>query len=493
MIFILSSSCTDFDELNSNPDTINKGQANMLATGVLLNFRIGYNMKTHLAHKQIVWTEGGEANEQYNKWGRTGFGIYSILKDAKKMQDAALENDPDNKSYTALNYFVRAYNFYYKSMELGDIPLTDALKGESESLFDITYNTQKEVMLNVLDELEKADQLFAEASNFKGDFIYNGDVTKWRKLVNSFELKVLMSLSKKSSDTDLNIASRFNSIVSNKPIFASNDDNFQLIYEDKEGLKYPFHKHSHAQYPHMSALVVNKMKTLNDKRLFYFANPAAQMISDGELESSFDAYLGASVVATNSDIALSAKDGLVSHINDRYSDPSNPVGEPGVIFDYSQLEFILAEGCVKGWINESASTHYENGIIASMDFYKTFVEEKWAHGNPITEQSITDYLAQSSVVLSTNETDALGQIIWQKYLSSFLLKKWDVYYDYRRTLYPEFPIDPSTNMNSLKDRIPVRWMYPQSEFDYNKENVEAAVNRQYGGNDEPNEVMWILQ
>lgn len=493
MMIFLSFSCTDFDDLNSNPDTINKGQADMLATGILKHFNPGYAMKTHLAQKQIVWTEGGECHEQYNKWGRTGFGMYTILKDAQKMEEAALINDPDNKSYVALNHFVRAYHFYYLSMWVGDIPYTDALKGESEGLFDIKYDTQKDVMLNVLAELEKADLLFSEANNFSGDFIYGGDVAKWRKLVNSFELKVLMSLSKKVDDKDLNIKDRFNSIVANKPIFTSNDDNFQLIYQDKEGLKYPFHRHSHVQYPHLSALLVNKLKTLKDNRLFYFAEPASKMIADGELDSSFDAYLGASVVETNANIALYAANGIVSHINDRYASPTNPEGEPGVLFDYAQLEFILAEACLKNWINQTAATHYENGIKASMNFYKTFVDDQWVHGMPITEQYVNDYLAQNDVVLSANQEEAIQQIIWQKYLSSFLLKNWDVYIDYRRTKYPEFPIDENTNMNSQKDRIPVRWMYPESEFRYNKKNVEEAVDRQYGGNDEPNEIMWVLK
>jgi hypothetical protein len=36
-------------------------------------------------------------------------------------------------------------------------------------------------------------------------------------------------------------------------------------------------------------------------------------------------------------------------------------------------------------------------------------------------------------------------------------------------------------------------MYEQREYDYNRENVEEAVRRQYNGNDDVNEVMWILK
>lgn len=43
------------------------------------------------------------------------------------------------------------------------------------------------------------------------------------------------------------------------------------------------------------------------------------------------------------------------------------------------------------------------------------------------------------------------------------------------------------------DKIPVRWQYPESEISYNKANVEEAIQRQYGGSDEVNKLMWILQ
>jgi hypothetical protein len=41
--------------------------------------------------------------------------------------------------------------------------------------------------------------------------------------------------------------------------------------------------------------------------------------------------------------------------------------------------------------------------------------------------------------------------------------------------------------------MPVRWMYEQREYDYNRANVEEAVQRQFGGNDDVNERMWILK
>lgn len=47
-------------------------------------------------------------------------------------------------------------------------------------------------------------------------------------------------------------------------------------------------------------------------------------------------------------------------------------------------------------------------------------------------------------------------------------------------------------MNIPSDRIPVRWMYPQKELDFNGVEANKAIQRQYG-NDNVNALMWILK
>ena len=49
---------------------------------------------------------------------------------------------------------------------------------------------KKDVFLGLLNELDEADRLFSAGTNFEGDYIYGGDVTKWRKAVNVMQLKV---------------------------------------------------------------------------------------------------------------------------------------------------------------------------------------------------------------------------------------------------------------------------------------------------------------
>ena len=90
-----------------------------------------------------------------------------------------------------------------------------------------------------MNELDEADRLFSAGTNFEGDYIYGGDVTKWRKAVNVMQLKLLLNLYKKVDDPDLKVRERINEIINNRPVFESSADNFQVVYSNKAGQKYP--------------------------------------------------------------------------------------------------------------------------------------------------------------------------------------------------------------------------------------------------------------
>lgn len=105
---------------------------------------------------------------------------------------------------------------------------------------------------------------------------------------------------------------------------------------------------------------------------------------------------------------------------------------------------------------------------------------------------IQSYL--SSVQLTGSTDNQIQQIITQKYLAGFLQDcDYSAWYDNRRTGYPAFVLNPSTNLNSPTTQFPKRWMYPQDELDHNADNVDSAIQSQYGGNDDVNALMWILK
>ena len=131
-------------------------------------------------------------------------------------------------------------------------------------------------MKQILADLEKSELLFSQSKDFEGDPIHEGNIEKWEKTVNAFRLKVLINLSKKETDSELNIKNKFAQIVTAGNLMQTNADNFQLVYADKSGQIYPFNtvNSKFAGYGVVSGTVVDTMKVYGDYRLFYYASPA---------------------------------------------------------------------------------------------------------------------------------------------------------------------------------------------------------------------------
>lgn len=488
------NSCSKFDDLNTDPNNTTKVTAELLATNLILesfNYPgVGKDFlyKDMLA-KYISYMEG-VTSYQYNKIERTYFSSLVKLTNVEKMIGAA-QGSIYEDSYRAIGHFVRAYTFYNLSMSVGDIPYTEAIQGEA-GIYNPKYDTQRDVFIAILDELEQAATLFGSGRNFAGDPIYDGNVQKWQKASNSLALKVLTHLWKKTDDADLRVIERFNTIVTGKPIMQSNSDNLQLVYSDIEVEYYPFYNSSFRNYPIMSTTIVDKMKEFEDYRLFYFAEPADAQIAAGLTPDDWEAYVGVNPSDDFSSIGARYNAGQISGINPRYYNLSK--GEPTFLVSYAEQCFIIAEGILRGWTTGDAKTYYEKGVQAAMLFVanNTPDDAQYHHGRKITSAIITEYIAKPSVAFAGSTEEKLQKIFQQRYFIGFMQDGWNSYYEYRRVGYPEWPINEQTNLNSIPSKIPVRWMYPSNELSYNRQNVEEAIARQFNGNDDVNELMWIL-
>ncbi|WP_134090756.1 SusD/RagB family nutrient-binding outer membrane lipoprotein [Olivibacter sp. XZL3] len=492
--------CSKFDEMNTNPNATDQVTSGMLASNMLLDItRTDIStqksfMQPFLLAKYLTWQEGQE-NYQYNRITRGNFNRLSLLRNIDPMIGYA-ETDGLKNSYTALGHFIRAWQFFILTMQMGDIPYTEAVKGETEGLVKPKYDAQKEVFLGILSELDQANDLFSQGENFAGDPIYNGSTDKWQRLVNSFELYVLINLYKKTDDADLNVISRFQEIVNNRPLMRGYDDNFALTYLDKDNQKYPWVNINSSNpftiYPMLSANLINPLKEMGDRRLFYYAKPSAVKLAAGKSASDWDAYPAVEASASFNSLQTIHATKDFSDLNDRYADLFNaePVGQ----FNYWDVQFILAEASIRGWIGGAASTYYNAGITASMQFLARYTpdNEKYHHGMPITDDYIQQYVNDHPLTGSTEQQ--IEQIITQKYLAGFLQAcDFNAWFENRRTGYPTFILNSATNLNDPTNTFPKRWLYPADELNYNGENVSEAIQRQFGGNDHVNQEIWILK
>jgi hypothetical protein len=493
--FILLASCSKFEEYNSDPDQTINITAEMLATDLILSTikypSVGKDfLYKDMFAKYISYMEGA-SDYQYNKIDRTTFSSLIKLTNVEKMASLS-EGTVYEQSYLALGKFIRAYTFYNLTMRVGDIPYTEALQGES-NLYNPTYDEQKVVFAGILNELEEAAELFGQGRNFPGDPIYDGDVQKWQKATNNLMLKILTHLWKKTTDAEFKLAERFNRLVTSGPLMTSNADNFQLVYSEVEIENYPFYNSSFRKYPIMSTSVVNVMRELGDYRLFYFAEPSAFQLLAGRKQTDWAAYVGVDPSENFNSISEKNAYGRISGINKRYFELAK--GEPTFMLSYAEQCLIISEGILRGWTNGDPSTYYQQGIRAAMMFVDENTPDDilYHHGRKINASVIDTYLNGPKVILAGTTEEKLEKIFTQRYLLGFLQDGWNTYFEYRRTGYPALPINESTNLNSMKDRIPLRWMYPSKELSYNRAMVEEAIDRQFEGNDDVNETMWILK
>lgn len=309
--------------------------------------------------------------------------------------------------------------------------------------------------------------------------------------MNATALKILMTLSKKENTSMLNVKSRFAEIVNAGYLMQPSTGFLGVNYSTQN--KHPLSGTNDlfTSRTVMSSLLVDNLKLLNDRRMFYYAEPAAAQIIAGFTQDDPEAYTGVDVSIDYATMNAGHSAGIYSLLNKRYL--QEEATEPRRLMTYAEQQLILAEARILGWITSgTAQEYYEQGVKAALGHFLA-VNSNYAHTMPINQAYIDGYFA-GEAAFKADPADQLKQIWMQRYLLNFMQDAQYSYFEYRRTAYPEFPINPATSLNENNpDGLPMRWLYPSSETNYNRENLIEALNRQYEGYDEINKLMWLLK
>ena len=469
--FIILSviSCRKLDYYQVNPNSPSEATPALLLTSIAYSTFNVWPMDAAYAGRHMTYYERPNTFVNYG-WGTGSFAAYDILRQVREMDKLAEKSGEEN--YRALAKFFRSVHFIYLTEIFGDVPYSEALQALEENTKP-KYDLQEDIYAGVLKELEDANTMLDPSKGtIVGDIIYSGNISKWKALINAFRLRVLIHLSKKESNTRLNIKQQFQQIISNPtkyPLLTGNADNGQLVFNNSAlNNYYPIYQNN--SVPSLAALeknFVNILKDRKDPRLFKIAEPVT-----GKPALQYESYNGVDAGLTVADQQSTSQ--FASKIARRYIESTT--NEPMIFLGYAEQEFLIAEAISRNWITGNVETRYNNGIRASMKFYG------------VADTAIERYLAEPNVKLDL--ANPLPMILTQKYISFFMNSFWEPFFEQRRTGVPFLSVGPGTLNNKL---VPKRWMYPQSEYNYNKANVTEAVNRQFGGKDDVNELMWVLK
>lgn len=525
-LLALSSCKKSFEDLSSNQNKPSSVPPSLLLTGVLndmyngANGDNGPNSQNEIIDQYYLYNYDYYGNNRYD-FG-SGDNYYSTLENVVKMEEEALKSGGAAVNpYNALGNFFRAYFFTQMSLEVGDLPLNDALKG----LTNLTpaYNTQKDVFKQAFLWLDSANTDFnqlitkpdlsitAGGQILKGDIYYGNDLKKWQKVVNTYRLRLLLELSKKENDPELNIKQQFATIIGNKaqyPVFENEGDNLQYTYVAPTNF-YPNNPGSFgfdASRKNMSSTYLGLLTQLQDPRTFVVAEPARYNVDvQKKSPTDFSSFIGADPGLDLGVMYSEAGAGKYSFLNRKYFF-STYTGEKSIIIGYAEMEFNIAEAINRGWASGDAEAYYTAGIKSSIQSYGipltgSFSAYFYRPGSTdVTNAANYDafpvnvdfntYYAQPLVKYTGNAADGLKQILQQKYLALFRHSGLESYFTYRRTGVPAFSTGSG---NGNGNRIAMRFQYAGSERSANTSNYNAALQSQYSGNDDINGIMWILQ
>lgn len=350
----------------------------------------------------------------------------SILMNATVLVSKAENTEGKSSPYNAgIGRVIIATSLGVATDVFGDMPIREALKGNQNVLkpkFDtqqMIYDTIKVILDKAIVDLSKAATENKVA--VKGDVIYAGDITKWKKAANAIKARNAMQLSKVKST-----AAYTDALTAAASGFTSNSDDMTVPWETANHNPI-FQFMEQRGDARMGATLVNLMKSISDPRLPFYVEKDAS-----------GAYTGCVIGTQN---ANASKPGLYIA----------GATASSIIITYAEQKFIEAEANLMLSKTTEAKAALLEAVKASVTRTTAIFDLTWYNTN-IGSQTLT-----------------LDLIMKQKYIASFGTNQ--AYADFRRTGLPVMPAYPGSVLPSMPNRYP----YPQDEISYNGANVPTVT------------------
>lgn len=381
------------------------------------------------------------------------------LEEAKRITNETWEKLPISEAVRdnrlAIIDILQVYTYATLVDAFGAVPYTEALDPKILSpKYDNgaeVYNAIIPILNDAINKIDDAEEAFSESQ----DPVYQGDAAAWKKFGNSLKLKLGIYI----SDVDATKAGTMIAEAVSSGVFESNDDNGSITYLDAFPNTHPIHEdlvQSGRDDFVVANTLVDKLNDLSDPRLEVFAAP----MDDGS-------YVGG-IYGDNNTFSDN------SHVGEAFHDPTLE----GLILDYAEVEFLLAEAKERGLgsVSGTAAEHYNAAITASMEY--------WG----IDAADITAYLAQPAVAYATATGTWKQKIGVQSWIALYNrgFEGWSVW---RRLDFTGFNVPPDLDYSD----IPNRFIFPIEEATLNNTNWKEAIQMIGGSDDVQTRVFWDKQ
>jgi hypothetical protein len=504
-VLVFCAGCDqDFVEVNTNPYAVVDVDPALLFAGAQRS-HLGTWAAEHTIVQHFVCPYNTGANLGFNfnedidpisnpKWDQSYTGPIRNLVHARSL----LGEDTERINLLSMIRIWKAQVFMGLVDEYGDVPYFSAGQAVTAAEYYPTYDDDEIIYQDLYKEITESLAAMDPAADYVPEDLFYGNkgsspsgstaaqVTLWKKLANSLLLRLGMRYSKVDPEKAEDIVAE----AFAGGVMTSNADNAYVVYGDgavqaeNNGLR-NFSYFNYAAEP-----FVDQLKSTNDPRaqfiLAIFEDPGA-MVNDSDPDTDLANQFGVPV-GVNS-IELGDPDGPYRGPRGTGLDYSQmniwavaSPAAPDFYVTYAQTSLLLAEAALNGWVTGDPQTYYEIGIMADMGAYTLYPET-----TPITEEEMTDYLAEPGVAY--NETDAL-ELINTQYWVVNLRNGTEAFANFRRTGYPD--LSPNLFNDKLNGGFARRMSYPDREASANAESYARGVAA-IGGDNLLSRVFWDVE
>jgi len=467
-IGVLLGSCSkDYLDINQNPNGATETSITPdLVLAPTLTSAAGRNASSYDFCQRWMgtWSASGSFSRatvemSYNITNDFGAGIwngiYYTVSQLKSMEKKAAELEW--KFYQGISLIMQAHEVGVLVDFYGNVPYSKAwdLAGNIRPAYDKAEDVYKDLIPKIDEGLALIKAADLDKSIKTADVLFKGDKTLWARFANTLKLRLLLHT---YQTTTFDIPAEIAKIIAEQSGFLGDGVGamVQPSYNpDKPNPFYNAHFFSisgseNDTYNRANNFSLNLMKDLRDERYKLLYRPAKSLPTEWRGTD----YGQAPLDDVNSDRTSGPGYGITANASASMW-----------IMTSVEADFLVAEATARGWLTGDAKAVYEQAVKNSFTYL----------GVPDAVNAATTYLTivNSKVTWPDPFTvnGAIAVIAWQKYFALNGIQGNEIFTDFRRldVVQPPLSLSPERGSNP----IPIRLLYPQSEYNFNKENVGA--------------------
>ncbi|MDR2146056.1 MAG: SusD/RagB family nutrient-binding outer membrane lipoprotein [Tannerella sp.] len=375
----LSTGCTDkFEEINTDPDNPKEVAIDNLLAWSIWHFSYRFHDRWFMLDEpgsfsgytsKMAYIDEAKylfrANVQDNSW----IYIYRTLLNLREIERRGAEGGRTNMELAAKTLEINLMQTATDRWR--DVPYSDALRlNDEETILSAAYDRQEDIYPALLNMAKEVGDAYAAGSDDEmgGDLLFDGDVSKWQKFVNSLRLRMAIRISEVSPTLARQHVEEILGNPDRYPLIDSNDDNAFFWWDGADPNYYePIADAYRTRTTEFCAsdLMVDHLNQRNDPRIgVYFTRTpsnAANNPADPDYNDGNPLYRGY-VIGASSD----AVSRLYSIWNTRFG---IDLGGFSPYFRAAEVQFHIAEAAMLGYNTGgiSAEDAYTQGVMLSME------------------------------------------------------------------------------------------------------------------------------